>query len=668
MLPFLPLQAPVLLEHRVATVAAVVAELGRKTGQDLRMRRELGDEVLYVNLKARPADDLRRLIARAASAEWTLDGGHVWLERSASLRRRQGREDRATFGEAALRRLRPMLDPDDAKAWGAGEGWLGRAAKAVAGMPANDAAGAMRQEARRRAATPAGRLLSRMARALTAADLGAVPPGGIARFALRPNRRQRPLAGATAASVTQYARERAAASAEMEGMSEEDRSRGERDLRLFGLETVAKGTLSALLVARREATDGLSLQVLVVDGEGRTIDKASLSLHTGEEEPARGWPRYAAWRDAPIKVGPVCASFVRGIGGEGHPDPASAALLRDPVAHEPLAALMTDPMDALAEATGHEAVVALPDECGLGAGAQLERSPKLGEFANGLAQADAVEEADGLLVGHALRPSEATFAKTSRAALRDLMRLLADRPPRLDDLVRYAQAQNPESTLTLFEPLVLAGADVRVTPDLLGPVFDTPYGGRDALRLYGALSPVQRAAILAGGAVTFDQLSPAGRASADSLVFERTRDLERNAPPSRVEEVDPTLCVDGLSMATTVTATDLVTEPVALSTWEGTARVNDASSLGYILSQQEAGERFGRESGYPLVATDRFVPGVKRSFRLTVRPAPGLRSRVGLWDVDLDPKGRAVPYAELPAEHLGALRKTLEYYRKLRKG
>ena len=49
-------------------------------------------------------------------------------------------------------------------------------------------------------------------------------------------------------------------------------------------------------------------------------------------------------------------------------------------------------------------------------------------------------------------------------------------------------------------------------------------------------------------------------------------------------------------------------------------------------------------------------------------PAPGLVTRPQIWDLEADAKARPVPYAELPAEHLKAFQKTLDYYRKLRRG
>ena len=99
----LALSPPVALAHRVATVEAVVAELARKSGEDLRMRRELADEVLYVNLKPRPTGELMALVAKTASAEWSREAGHVYLGRSPSFWRRAV-EGRRGGDRASLRR------------------------------------------------------------------------------------------------------------------------------------------------------------------------------------------------------------------------------------------------------------------------------------------------------------------------------------------------------------------------------------------------------------------------------------------------------------------------------------------------------------------------------------------------------------------------------------
>lgn len=83
MLHLLP--PPVALEHRVATVEAVVAELARKSGRSLLARRKMMDEPLDVDLQAHSPDEMMTLIAKAASAEWPQDGKQVALGRSPTL-------------------------------------------------------------------------------------------------------------------------------------------------------------------------------------------------------------------------------------------------------------------------------------------------------------------------------------------------------------------------------------------------------------------------------------------------------------------------------------------------------------------------------------------------------------------------------------------------------
>ena len=184
----LPLSSPITLAHRVATVEAVVAELARKSGEDLRMRRELADEVLYVNLKPRSTGELMRLVAKTASAEWTREDGYTYLGRSPSFWRAQAKADAAATARAYAENLLPLLAPGDATPWTDGSRAVAQAGTFVDRnrIMTDDQIDPATRDARMRAVQPAGRFVSRILRALPPGEIAALPVGWRGRFAFTP--------------------------------------------------------------------------------------------------------------------------------------------------------------------------------------------------------------------------------------------------------------------------------------------------------------------------------------------------------------------------------------------------------------------------------------------------------------------------------------------------
>lgn len=657
-LTILSLLVPVALEHRVATVEAVVRELAQKTGQDLRMRPELKDEVLDVDLRPRPAAEALRLVAEAASAEWSAEDGRILLGRSASLRRRQARAEQAADAAGLARSYAAVVVPGDGTAWRTDDDPIRTWTDATPEETKTDPDAWLRWTAHRMAGTPVGRFLSRALREIPAAELVAIPPGTTVRYVPRPNRLQRALPASS--GLSQYLEERRLF---LDRFARLSPARREKVARLYVTMDEADADrlpITPLLRVSRDESGTVDVNLTMVGAKGSPIDLEDAQLPVTPDRPGRAIPGYDAWRLRPCPLMGATASFLQGVRGKPV-DPAEAKALLDPVAHEPLSALLTGPLNALTAAAGSEAIVALPDECGDEVLETMGSGFTLGDLADRLGRSVAFATDEGVLVGRARRPTFSAAMKTNRALLGGLMRLAAAGEPRLEPTARYALAQNPDAPWTAFERLALWGAGLSRVDLQDGGLFDPPY--RDVLRLYASLSSDERSALLAQRLLRLWDLGPASRAILDDLLFRHAANVEGTGR-WQTNGLDATLIINGFPPDATLTSSRSRQAPLAI-TPDGRHRY-DGRALGYILEQQEHGEFMDPKQGYPEVANTRFLPGVQSEITLIVQISPDARFQGSLKDVDVDRSKPPVPYGELPAEFLEQFRKTYDFYRKRR--
>lgn len=637
------------LEHRVATVEAVVAEIARKTGQPLAIRGEMRDEVLYVDLKPRSAGDLMRLVARAASAEWTSEAGKFYLGRSASLRRTQARTERDDTARDLQEGLAPLLATADAKPWTEGTDHAAAIRRvADAAVPPNDQEAWARQLARMAFAPPAGRLLARILRATPLASFATIPMGETARFASRPRERQEPL---VEADLGRYAEEHALLADEWARMGPEDRGALERAMGYSAVRPLPGGeTPYALLFATRYPQDAFTFALRLYDPRGRRVDESSVTV----EARPRPAPDAAAWRKAPVRLGPAAASFKEGMGGR-KVDPAQAALARDPVAHEPLGLILGDALDEIAAARGEETILAIPDETGMGVLSHPHAT--LGEVDDALGADVAFETIDGVRVGRARRPASAAATKTDRTVLRGLMAAMrGGRYPGLDGFADYALRQNPHAGATWLEKVALQGAGFSLQVFSGTLALDVDAGERDLARVYGSLSPEGRAAFRQGSPLPFAALAPGAREDLE-------RELFRRAPPAEHENrlEDASALFDGLPAGGELVATGLDTNPlVAVApAGEGTEFAG-VLGLAFLEYAKEKGELKAND---PDVAAGRYVPVWANALKFEIRLSPAFRSPESLTDLVYDPTTTPVVLDALPPAHQQERQRVLKLLR-----
>ncbi len=193
-------------------------------------------------------------------------------------------------------------------------------------------------------------------------------------------------------------------------------------------------------------------------------------------------------------------------------------------------------------------------------------------------------------------------------------------------------------------------------------------GYRDLLRVYGGLSPAQRADLLAGKPLLVGGLSPDVRADLESLLFTRGIQVEKDLGGGKQDPIDAVWVTSAIDPSDTLVCAAAKRLPIAATQDQrGGFFLGETSNLGYILSQQKAGEFLEPGLGYPLVEKSSFIPGLEMDYRINVNLSPTCRYRGTLMDVAIDLNARPVAYGDLPAEHLKELRRTLGLYEKMRR-
>ena len=501
------------------------------------------------------------------------------------------------------------------------------------------------RQAGMRAVQPAGRFVSRILRDFPPGEIAALPVGWHGRYAFAPTGAQRPLTGTTPASVRQYVEERRAFAAAYENATPEMQSKIHANLMLFSLGVPTPDSPTVKVTITRNP-DTISIVTSIRDGASRELDQEFVymsPLSRMEAVEVRTLPGYARWGKDKLPAGAVARAF--GAAALRPPPPAVTVSMRDPVANEPLAAL-TEPMDALAAATGGDAIVALPDLSVMLTRGFTDESVRLGEFTEGLASLCALRMEGGTLVGPVHRPTDTTFQKTNRTALRDLFRVAARGRPRLLDVARYAVAQNPESGGTGFEKAVWEAAGLgRSTP---WGLFDAE--SINAVRLFGDLSPAHREALLAGGSLAVGEIGPAARKDLDRWIFARSMELDKEGARYEREMADliPSVRPE-MRLVGTPGLSRLFATYVAMN---GETKQEDAQRLGNLLRIQVWN---GVPETMPDFAKTFYRPGVWHDFSLAFLAAPGVGGHADLVDAELDPNARAVPYRDLPEAHRKAM-------------
>lgn len=657
------ISAPIQLTHRVATVEAVVRELGEKTGRSLKIKSELADEVLYVALKPHSEPDLMALVAKAASAEWIEDGG-MFLGRSNSFRRKLEKEEHGRLAADIEAARKDTLDPNDSSNWDAGTDHL---AKLIEARRATGGDLTYKQllasEAKLRTTLPMGRFLSRILRGISSEEIAAIPIGTTVRYVERPNSRQRAFPG-TAQTARYFEERRMIANNLLSLPPAQQKEAGNIS---YLMDPKAQGNLTPFVLVERGWPDRVNLLARTVDANGRSVDFTSCSLFFRSFATAESLPGYKEWRNKTLTVTGSAKVFA-------NPTPADPTESQRPEIYrqivksgtEPLALIMTEPMDALVATLESEAIVALPDALANESCSRMRGTPTtLGGFADGLVQYLSFEQDGKVLVGHALAPLEDSALKTNRAAFRTFMQSVSTGFPSLDTFARYATTQKPEVCITWFELAVLGGAGLDRLGNSSSNLYDVDSGSRELLVIYANLSPAQRTTLRKGGSIPATQLSPAARQLFESILYRRAVEVEGERPSNAA--IDPTLLGDNLLTHAVLGVSRMRSDSVVGLRNQQGIQTYDFPTLGFVLGEQEGGKFLDPTLGYPNVKATKFSPGVEDTFYLSLRVSDKYAFNGPLQDLQISPTAKPVAYDDLPAASKAEAQKSYERYRKMKK-
>lgn len=657
MLSPLIVAAPVQLERRVATVEAVVKELAEKSGKPLSIGAALRNEIVYVGLKPHEPEALMSLLAQATSAEWTEAAGQISLVRSASLRRKQAREENAETARLFTASLNSFLAASQDLPWAEGTNHAEALRRALsAGRPG------VLQTGRRTFATPIGRLFARALRALPAEAIGSIPVGETARFASKPRRSQGPLSGA---NLGQYVSEQRTFLDELGRMTEEDRGATEAVLQTFR-QTREPGSaekLYALLTVERRARTSYELVLRLFNPKGQRVDQAYLSVDT-QPVVTRSEGK---WRSQTLKLEPDTAAFYEGLDGltPRRIVPFRNAKFRPEqpsFAKDPLAILTGDAVSAVADAREGEVIEALPDEIANRVVPVIRANGNLGAIDDAVNESVVFEKAQGVQVGHARFPSTAEDTKLDRSALTGfLASIKGGRFPSLEILSGYVARQNIGVGLNGLERYSIAGAGYPRISTEMDSILRMENGGRDFVRGYGALPSAVRASLWKGNPASFATLPVATRTDFSRMLF-------RREPEPTVDGGlnDASAFFDDLQTGGALVPTDLKTGMMATA---GPATENNPfvsmAQLASALHRKEMGQSplFGQD-----LAGVRFVPAWRRRMSLVLRLSPTFSVRQSLSDVSFNPSANAQAVEALPPEHRAEIQRELALLRAQDKG
>ena len=570
---------------------ALVKELAKQSGQDLRASATVQSEVLFMSVHDKPLEDVKARLANAMGAEWKKEGDTWFLTRSGVLAQQQKNKEIADRAE----RLRAEL---------------AKQIEAQAKLAAFDATEANRLAQEFQTAIEAarnGRDPNNWRRVMGLADqlpgtraiitllarmdmksLAAIPAGARLVFSTNPTQMQTALPSGTVQLAQKM-------SADQEIMNQFGGSRGGM-MGPFG-RPQGDGALPtgpatrAMLVATRFGNgEGINLNFAAINADGKAITTSNFSLGESRErffEDEQAESDKTDTESKPVTLRPESKELlsllqqslgrgggnfmVSGDGGEsvmvartviaGSPegtkntpaklsDSLRAKIMR-PDVYDPMSFFVADALKSVSSGHGRDIVAVLPDEVFQNLVTPLSgKEPRTKAVLDALRSSELlVDDAEGWLT---IVPRAPVTARESvdREAFSKLLAAI-DRSPvvRLDDLANYyatAPAHGGFGFLS-FEsgyPNIIGGRGA------FDGVMDMFGGGRDGLRFYGRLTGNQRNTLKNGGRLSLGSLSPDQREYDFQTIFwsmDGPR-LARPQQPGRMQELTVAFGGGGFSM------------------------------------------------------------------------------------------------------------------------
>ncbi|MGV3618238.1 MAG: hypothetical protein ACO1SV_23160 [Fimbriimonas sp.] len=647
------------LEHRVARLPTVVAELATEGNLRLMVSAELANEIVYIRAKPREAQVWMRLIAEATCGEWAEDGATWRLTRSPALRRRLEEAERIERGVQLERSVRRFLGspnlavatPAELQKLTSKSAAAAEAARSTLASDENRLAVYDRLREIEGEFLPKQRFLRRFLTLEVLAMVAEVPAGQVDYRSSQPKRFRRPIPNPTSA-LAKYGQEREAL------VSVIAAQRGERSFsdvamrisnELFLADSGPRPVSVNLRIERLE-TDQTGVAVDLVGAHGWLVEQAVAILPLIPLPSA--WPNFSGLSNLSLEITPRIADLR--VLATGMEMDGLMSLAADPVRNEP-GELFTRPLlDALCEKDDTQAIIGLDDSLIPALLGTLIGEPHLGTLIERLEISTVLRASEGLVVGSPRYPVEATKMRLDRGLLRDLVAKIGRRGGyRLDVLAEYAAKQNPDAGVSRLDQLVVrtAGAGVPMMNGALTSLFDTRYGGRETLRMYGLLPSALRRALWEGTAVPVASLPMAAQTSLARRIFRNEVFFRPNPGYRHWSHQDaPGWLPDGIPVDAYLRA-EAVSVPAATAANRAFAPVPlMMEAVGFSIYQQETKNPVYGFEKLPEVRQSLQWPLRYGTLTINFQFAPNIGFETKL--VDIVPLSeRAVPYSQLPEGH-----------------
>ena len=621
-----PLAHVVTFEEPAMPLGRLLPALGAKSGIEIVAAGAVAKDVALVRVKEKPLGEILMRLAQADGVEIEPTKTGFRLVRTVASERKE--LSAALMGRMAS--LRPALIatqasldlPADTIAY---RNLLPRFLSREANVNRRDLPSSRAGEETPDARLPIVRAAMRATMALPVELVADLREGDRYVFSNLPTKLQRPL-GTLGAILRTFENEQTAWTRVTAGKLPEPNS-------LEGLDT--HPARAVLIVRRTNSSDSVSVQIVVLNADGKNLASASYGMQSKESRRAMA-NLQAPGETTPVPLSDETRTLIEGVPGIRGSGPEKATpdaerLLSHPEERDPLSFAATDL--ALDMVAGRNVVAILPDPVwliGFVTPGGLKRTDR-GFFET---HVDSAVSGDWVTMSPR-DPRTARRERVDRQALGLFVRtVVATRRVPLDAYAQYAwsAADSPSDLVGVFDAMMIA-------PGTLNPDVEWP-----VLRLYGSLSVSDRKSLLSGNAKSWASLSPAQRTLAEKIVARNIRSMSAPAdsitsrslifePTEVYSEGFDTLRLSLRSQEDSPLYCASTTDPKARQ-WR---RVLEPSSAGYALAQLD-GPHF-----------DRFGVVRRTVVSLSISVKAGFSTGAILEDV-IPPERPLVPLAELPPE------------------
>lgn len=456
-----------------AKVEAILRELSAQSGVSLHAGDRVRGEILILDVKERPLEEVMRAIADADGAEWKPDGSGYELTRSTRLL------DAQVANEAAARTAAMQRDL------------------------ANQLKTSLAPLTEKSQANLFERIAWRAAEALGPAALARVKSGTRVVYATDPHPSQRRWPGNFRQILQAYDAER-------------PRSVNADKL----IPNLSSEVSRALVAVSNSIFQGLTVSVYLYDAKGGLIDNPLVSMQPSdladiEEALTKKSP---AATGEPVQLSENANQFMAitrnaMAGNPAEMTPELVGLVLDPAKYDPLSFFVADAMSVVARRNSRSLVASVPDMMfltGLFLGARGVTEDSIRRWVSNSCEID--ETKPGWMIVRPRYPVDVRDLRVDREKMGAFYRTAwKNGGVRLSDLGAYiaAQPRRYVETLSPFYGLFcLPEITSMISPDSIG-----------ALRVYGTLTDEQRAALEAGKTLSLEVLRRECQAEVADWIF-----------------------------------------------------------------------------------------------------------------------------------------------------